>query len=192
MRAACWTSYWNKFGCGNWVVLVCRKGTRQWGWCHGQTAHGEFGAIPHSLSFTSMAGHDGTSCHPQTHPFPLKQNICKTVPACIASVGFTCPHLGTWKWETEGQGGHPGPSSWSEAKGGWLTSLSDQDSSSSVEEPFPAMSAWGAFSFPPKLLTATSTFPFYVLCCKLLFLPPAHSRFSAPKTSRQPGFPVQH
>lgn len=55
---------------------------------------------------------------------PRSTTICKTVPAYTAGVGFTCPNLGTWKWDTEAQGGHPGLSSCS--KSGWLTSLGDQ------------------------------------------------------------------
>lgn len=131
---------------------------------------------------------DGTSWPPSLSLTcsPWGTTLCKPVPA---SVAFTCPHLGTWKGHFEAQGGHPGLSPCSEAKGWWLPSLSAQPPSQFMQcEAVSALPGWGAYSFPPKVLTATSSFTFHVLCCKFLFLPPACRRFSAPKTSRQPGF----
>lgn len=65
-----------QFGCGNRVALVCRKGTRQWGQCPGQTEHGAFGAIPDSLvsaAWQDMMAFPAT-VFPQTDLFPLKHH----------------------------------------------------------------------------------------------------------------------
>ena len=98
-----------QFGYENRVypfALVGRKEIKQWGLCPGQREHaqhpGAFRVIPWQFWFYQLGRTRWrilTSYCPQTDIFPLKHCYLQdvSVPAYIASVGFTCPNLGTWK-----------------------------------------------------------------------------------------------
>lgn len=116
----CWTSYWSNLAM---KTLGGGKETRPLGLCPGQREHAQ-----HRVAFRAIllvlilpAWQDTmacvTSCPPRQTRFLLAARL--SIPAYIASLGFTCSTLDTWKLDAYVQAGRPSLSSRCKAKSRW-------------------------------------------------------------------------